>query len=110
MAPKKSTTSSATTTSSTSGQSYPELVASVWNSYLESTPQRTKLLDVFMAFLVLVGGVQFVYCVVAGNYPFNAFLSGFGATVGQFVLTAALRIQSDTSNLKSEFHSRSPER
>lgn len=26
------------------------------------------LLDVFMAFLVLVGGIQFVYCVVAGNY------------------------------------------
>jgi oligosaccharyltransferase complex subunit epsilon len=26
------------------------------------------LLDAFMAFLVLVGGVQFAYCVLAGNY------------------------------------------
>lgn len=26
------------------------------------------LLDAFMGFLVLVGGVQFVYCVVGGNY------------------------------------------
>lgn len=26
------------------------------------------LLDAFMAFLVLVGAVQFAYCVLAGNY------------------------------------------
>lgn len=114
MAPKKPTgSSSAATTSSSKAsktQSYPELVASVWNNYIESTPQRTKLLDVFLAFLLAVGAVQFVYCVVAGNYPFNAFLSGFGATVGQFVLTAALRIQSDPGNLKTEFKSRSQER
>ncbi|KAF7597109.1 oligosaccharyltransferase complex subunit epsilon [Aspergillus hancockii] len=68
----------------------------VWQQYLATTPQRTILLDAFMAFLVLVGGIQFVYCVVAGNYPFNAFLSGFCAAVGQFVLTASLRMQ--TSN------------
>ena len=103
-----------------------------------------------MAFLVVVGGLQFVYCVIAGNYvgfppslptpislsrfflfwvmslegndekrkrgniqklmglvnlglifqkqPFNAFLSGFSATVGQFVLTASLRIQTNPEN------------
>ena len=27
-----------------------------------------KLVDVFMAFLVVVGGLQFVYCVLVGNY------------------------------------------
>lgn len=32
------------------------------------TPQRVKLIDAFMAFLVVVGGLQFVYCVVVGNY------------------------------------------
>ena len=36
--------------------------------YVDTTPQRTKLLDAFMAFLVVVGGLQFVYCVLAGNY------------------------------------------
>ncbi|KAK5245239.1 oligosaccharyltransferase complex subunit epsilon [Exophiala xenobiotica] len=46
-----------------------------------------------MAWLVVVGGIQFIYCVLAGNYPFNAFLSGFCAAVGQFVLTASLRMQ-----------------
>lgn len=26
------------------------------------------LLDTFMVWLVVVGGIQFVYCVLAGNY------------------------------------------
>jgi len=41
--------------------------------------------------------------------PFNAFLSGFSATVGQFVLTASLRMQTNPEN-KAEFVSISPER
>ncbi len=39
--------------------------------------------------------LQFLYCVIAGNYPFNAFLSGFSATVGQFVLTGRSRSVDD---------------
>lgn len=46
-----------------------------------------------MGFLAIVAVAQFLYCVLAGNYPFNAFLSGFCAAVGQFVLTASLRMQ-----------------
>jgi oligosaccharyltransferase complex subunit epsilon len=91
-------------------QAWDRIVGNVLAHYLDTTPQRTKLLDAFMAFLVAVGALQFVYCVLAGNYvrfcappqltdgwlvtnargiqqPFNAFLSGFSATVGQFVLT-----------------------
>jgi len=33
------------------------------------------------------------YHLLTGCQPFNAFLSGFGAAVGQFVLTASLRMQ-----------------
>ncbi|PFH57743.1 hypothetical protein XA68_14629 [Ophiocordyceps unilateralis] len=77
--------------------------------YVKETPQRTKLTDVFLAYLVFVGAVQFLYCVVAGNFPFNAFLSGFGATVGQFVLTVSLRIQTTEGN-KGNFSAVSPER
>ncbi|RMZ79850.1 hypothetical protein DV737_g3262, partial [Chaetothyriales sp. CBS 132003] len=51
------------------------------------------MLDVFLLFLVLVGAVQFAYCLLAGNYPFNAFLSGFSAAAGQFVLAISLRMQ-----------------
>jgi hypothetical protein len=43
-------------------------VGNVVAHYLDTTPQRTRLLDAFMAFLVAVGALQFVYCVLAGNY------------------------------------------
>ncbi|PBP27286.1 defender against death DAD protein [Diplocarpon rosae] len=94
---------------SSSKQSPQEIALGIWQNYLDKTPQRTKLIDVFMSFLVVVGVLQFVYCVIVGNYPFNAFLSGFSATVGQFVLTASLRIQTNTEN-KAEFTEVSPER
>ncbi|KAK4498703.1 hypothetical protein PRZ48_009213 [Zasmidium cellare] len=86
-----------------------QILSQITNNYLERTPQRTKLLDAFMVFLMLVGLIQFVYCVIAGNYPFNAFLSGFSATVGQFVLTASLRVQTNVEN-KAEFEKISHER
>ncbi|KAM0799209.1 DAD family-domain-containing protein [Usnea florida] len=95
--------------SSSSTQTAQEVLLNLWQHYLKTTPQRVKLIDVFMAFLVVVGGLQFVYCVLVGNYPFNAFLSGFSATVGQFVLTASLRIQTNPEN-KDEFKSVSHER
>ncbi|OAL67784.1 oligosaccharyl transferase subunit Dad1 [Trichophyton rubrum] len=79
-----------------------DIILNIWDNYTTNTPQRTLLLDIFMAFLVVVGGTQFVYCVLAGNYPFNAFLSGFSAAVGQFVLTASLRMQtSDVGKTKT---------
>jgi len=49
-------------------QSPQEVALSVWKNYLDTTPQRTKLIDVFMSFLVVVGVLQFVYCVIAGNF------------------------------------------
>lgn len=66
-----STLSKSTTTassSSSSAQSAQEILTALWTNYLNTTPQRVKLIDVFMAFLVLVGGLQFVYCVLVGNY------------------------------------------
>ncbi|KAI1188959.1 defender against death DAD protein [Nemania serpens] len=121
MAPKKPATASgpavggtaSTSTSSGSRSStnrlFNKITLNIVQHYQKTTPQRTKLIDAFMAFLVIVGGLQFAYCVLAGNYPFNAFLSGFCATVGQFVLTASLRIQTAEVN-KSEFPAVSPER
>jgi hypothetical protein len=55
--------------SSLSNKSSPQDVAlHVWDQYLQNTPSRTLLLDAFMAFLVLVGGIQFLYAVIGGNY------------------------------------------
>ncbi|KAB8261910.1 DAD/Ost2 [Aspergillus pseudonomiae] len=107
MPPKRTAAATATPTATkslssgpktlTANSSVSDIIHHVWQQYVATTPQRTMLLDVFMAFLVLVGGIQFIYCVVAGNYPFNAFLSGFCAAVGQFVLTASLRMQTSSS-------------
>ncbi|KAK0731573.1 DAD family-domain-containing protein [Lasiosphaeris hirsuta] len=96
-------------TTAASKQNWDQLFNNLVSYYQDSTPQRTKLIDAFLAFLAVVGVLQFVYCVLAGNYPFNAFLSGFSATVGQFVLTASLRIQTTEAN-KADFPSVSPER
>ncbi|KAL1892523.1 oligosaccharyltransferase complex subunit epsilon [Sporothrix stenoceras] len=105
----KPVSSTSSSSSSSSGNSIQNVVDNLLSHYQKATPQRTKILDAFMAFLVVVGALQFVYCVLAGNYPFNAFLSGFSSTVGQFVLTASLRIQTTEAN-KADFPAVSPER
>jgi hypothetical protein len=45
-----------------------QIVAHVWGNYVRKTPPRVKLVDAFMAFLAAVGALQFVYCVLGGNY------------------------------------------
>lgn len=64
------------------------------------TSQKLRLIDTFLAFLVVVGIFQFGFCLIGGSFPFNAFLAGFSATIGQFVLTVALRLQSVKENNK----------
>ncbi|KAK3300969.1 DAD family-domain-containing protein [Chaetomium fimeti] len=108
-APASLKANAAGTVGSGGAQTWDRIAHNVVAHYSATTPQRTKLLDAFLAFLVAVGGLQFAYCVLAGNYPFNAFLSGFSATVGQFVLTASLRIQTTEAN-KGDFPAVSPER
>jgi oligosaccharyltransferase complex subunit epsilon len=58
----------------------------VWKSYRANTPNSLLIIDAFLVFLMYVGAVQFVYACLTGGYPFNSFLAGFSAAVGQFVL------------------------
>ena len=51
------------------------ILQNLWSNYMARTPQRVKLIDAFMAFLAVLGAVQFVYCVLAGNYV--GFISPF---------------------------------
>lgn len=60
--------SSSSSSSSSSGNALQNVADNLLSHYQKSTPPRTKLLDAFMAFLVAVGALQFVYCVLAGNY------------------------------------------
>jgi oligosaccharyltransferase complex subunit epsilon len=45
-----------------------DILQGVWNKYTKNTPQRVKLLDTFMGFLVAVGALQFLYVVLVGNF------------------------------------------
>ncbi|KAK7471049.1 oligosaccharyltransferase complex subunit epsilon [Stygiomarasmius scandens] len=84
-------------------------ILSLWKAYAQNTSDRLKFIDSFLVFLMISGIIQFVYCVLVTNFPFNAFLAGFASTVGQFVLTASLRSQVNPEN-RQEFKDVSPER
>ncbi|KAL1917032.1 uncharacterized protein VTP21DRAFT_5230 [Calcarisporiella thermophila] len=103
---KSSTTPSAKLVASTSlGSS----VSKLFSSYSRETPTSLKLIDVYLVFILLTGIFQFVYMLAVGTFPYNSFLAGFISTVGSFVLTANLRIQTNPRNAQ-DFKRISPER
>lgn len=57
-----------------------------FDEYQSRTSQRLKLVDAYLAYVMLTGIVQFVYCLMVGTFPFNSFLAGFISCVGAFVL------------------------
>ncbi|KAI9245953.1 DAD/Ost2 [Helicostylum pulchrum] len=79
------------------------------SGYKKDTPSSLKLIDVYLVYILTTGIIQFVYMVLAGTFPYNAFLGGFISTVGSFVLASNLRIQTNFEN-KDEFKTISPER
>jgi oligosaccharyltransferase complex subunit epsilon len=56
------------------------------SAYQKDTPTSLKLIDVYLVYIMLSGILQFVYMMIAGTFPYNAFLAGFISTVGSFVL------------------------
>lgn len=82
------------------------------NDYFKSLTPRLKLIDFFLTFLICLGILQFIYVILIGNFPFNAFLGGFISCVGQFVLLVSLRLQinDDQNNNNKLFKGISPER
>ncbi|KAJ3186920.1 hypothetical protein HDU85_006956 [Gaertneriomyces sp. JEL0708] len=85
-----------------------DLVRRLFSAYTTTTPQSLKLIDAYLVFLMLTGVIQFVYVILAGTYPYNSFLAGFGASVGSFVLAANLRSQVNPQT--KDFNKLSPER
>lgn len=84
-----------------SGKFFNELTSAItttYNDYLKSLTPRTKLIDSFLGYLLILGILQFIYVLLIGNFPFNAFLGGFISCVGQFVLTVNLRLQYNEQN------------
>ncbi|AMD21539.1 HFL317Wp [Eremothecium sinecaudum] len=75
---------------------FQESLVTAWQAYRKdvSGNQRLMLIDTFCLGLVVLGVIQFSFIVVRRDtFPFNAFLSGFIACVGQFVLLVSLRLQ-----------------
>eukprot|EP00117_Sycon_ciliatum_P044004 scpid78899/ scgid31792/ Dolichyl-diphosphooligosaccharide--protein glycosyltransferase subunit DAD1; Defender against cell death 1; Dolichyl-diphosphooligosaccharide--protein glycosyltransferase subunit DAD1; Defender against cell death 1; Dolichyl-diphosphooligosaccharide--protein glycosyltransferase subunit DAD1; Defender against cell death 1; Dolichyl-diphosphooligosaccharide--protein glycosyltransferase subunit DAD1; Defender against cell death 1 len=83
-------------------QSITGVVTSFWDEYSSHTSQRLKLIDCYLAYIVLTGVLQFCYCCLVGTFPFNSFLSGFISCIGSFVLAVCLRVQSNPAN-KEQF-------
>uniref|UniRef100_A0A4X2LRR5 Dolichyl-diphosphooligosaccharide--protein glycosyltransferase subunit DAD1 n=1 Tax=Vombatus ursinus TaxID=29139 RepID=A0A4X2LRR5_VOMUR len=83
------------------GGAMPASVASVISRFLEeymsTTPQRLKLLDAYLLYILLTGALQFGYCLLVGTFPFNSFLSGFISCVGSFILADRLDLGPDSS-------------
>ncbi|PIA19458.1 defender against death DAD protein [Coemansia reversa NRRL 1564] len=75
-----------------------DVLTKLTRDYAATTPQRLKVIDTYMVFCVAVGLIQFVYCVLVGTFPYNAFLAGFGSAVACFVFAANLRIKTNPSN------------
>lgn len=64
----------------------------LYRDYLKSTPTKLKLIDAYLFYILITGILQFIYCLLVGTFPFNAFLAGFCSTVASFVLAGKLKI------------------
>lgn len=69
-----------------SSESLFSVLRRLWDEYQARTPQKLKLVDAYLAYIMATGIVQFLYCLLVGTFPFNSFLSGFISCVGSFVL------------------------
>ncbi|CAB3407872.1 unnamed protein product [Caenorhabditis bovis] len=81
----------------------------LFDDYQKTTPQKLKIIDAYMTYILFTGIFQFAYCLLVGTFPFNSFLSGFISTVASFVLASCLRMQVNKEN-RSEFKEVSTER
>lgn len=63
-----------------------DVLSKLYSDYGKTTPQRLKLVDAYLFYIMLTGVIQFVYCCLVGTFPFNSFLAGFISCVGSFVL------------------------
>ncbi|KAF1383340.1 hypothetical protein PFLUV_G00130910 [Perca fluviatilis] len=60
--------------------------------YTTTTPNKLKVVDAYLLYILLTGALQFLYCLLVGTFPFNSFLSGFISCVGAFILGVCLHV------------------
>lgn len=62
------------------------------SNYRKNTSSRTKLIDLFIVFNLILAVIQYAYMKIAGDFPYNAYLAGFFCTLGTATLTSCLRM------------------
>ncbi|CDW89895.1 dad family protein [Stylonychia lemnae] len=70
-----------------------EASARIFKEYLDNTHPKLKMLDGLIILSIATFVIQLVYSQVAGKDPFNSLLAGLFCSLGQFALSASLRIQ-----------------
>ncbi|PWN29209.1 defender against cell death 1 [Jaminaea rosea] len=75
-----------------------DVVSSLYSSYRQSTPLRHKIIDAFLVFNMIAGILIFAHGILVTTFPFDSWIASFASTAGQFVLLAALRIQTTQAN------------
>lgn len=86
-----------------------DVVSKFLNDYKSTTPQKLKIIDAYLVYVMLTGIIQFIYCCLVGTFPFNSFLAGFISCVASFVLAVCLRLQVNAQN-KNQFSGINTER
>lgn len=66
------------------------VISKFYNEYQNKTPKKLKVIDAYLAYILVTGAIQFFYCLLVGTFPFNSFLSGFISCVSCFVLGGKL--------------------
>ncbi|KAJ5068851.1 dolichyl-diphosphooligosaccharide--protein glycosyltransferase subunit dad1 [Anaeramoeba ignava] len=70
-----------------------QIVKKLIQEYRTQTSAPLKIFDAFLLWQFISGIMMFVYVIVAGNFPFNAFLAAFISAVGFFILTVSVRLK-----------------
>ncbi|KAK8811123.1 hypothetical protein WA538_005284 [Blastocystis sp. DL] len=79
---------------------FKSLCKDLTEKYVKETTAQIKMLDAFIGFGALTAIIQAVYCFLVGTYPFNAFLSGFIASLGACVLSICFRMGMTSDEFK----------
>ncbi|WPT18241.1 Dolichyl-diphosphooligosaccharide--protein glycosyltransferase subunit DAD1 [Picochlorum sp. SENEW3] len=69
-----------------------EIISTFATKY-KAVPPRLRVLDIFACCALATAILQFIYSLIVGSFPFNAFLSGVFCCAGTAVLTICLRLQ-----------------
>ena len=74
-------------------QQYLDLLSAIKLKYIEQTPRKLQLIDLFITFSILLAVIQAVYAVLSGSFPYNSYLASIFCTVGYAILLMCLRLQ-----------------